>query len=72
MHVLTAKEAGAVLGISSMQVEYTSWANLGGVSVASSTVMSMTQVADSCGLPRSYMCEYVDGSHDMTVTHSVT
>ena len=53
MHVLTANEAGAVLGISSTQVEYTSWAKFGGVSVASSTVMSMSQEADNRGLPRS-------------------
>ena len=53
MHVLTANEAGAVLGISSTQVEYTSWAKFGGVSVASSTVMSMSQEVDNRGLPRS-------------------
>ncbi len=54
MHVLTANEAGAVFGISSTQVEYTSWAKFGGVSVVSFTMMSMSQEADNRGLPRSY------------------
>ena len=68
MLVLTAKDAGAVLGISSMQVEYTSWANLGGVSVARITVISISQELDSCGRPRSYVHVGVDGPRDMTVT----